>query len=157
MAAVHRVTGDAAAARSCAVQAIVVDVSAAHQHASIALRVAERGGFRLLAELARIRLAEASLDVGDHDEAVAYVMTALAKLRKAEHRIGEAEAWAALGRIRLRLGQPDAARKCTREVETLLRETGAEPAMTRARMLPAEAASPSPPGCRAPDPRLPSN
>jgi tetratricopeptide (TPR) repeat protein len=131
-----------------------VDPAAALDHASNALRLAELGGFRPLAELARLRLAEASLDSGDSSAAEAQAGRALEELRRAGHRIGEADAWVVLGRIRLSRNEPEAARDCAHAAEKLLSGRDADALMARVHTLLAATEAPE---RRVPDPPLPPN
>ncbi len=148
----HRQTGDAAAA--------LADYSDAHRlaekigylrgligtriglstvdadparHAGTALRDAERGGFRLLADQARTSLANLSMDRPAEAETLA--AQAVDGFRATGHRLGEAYALVVLGKARARLGDPAAARDCWLAAETSLAAIGAEPALAAVRGL----------------------
>ncbi len=110
-----------------------VDWSAGH--AETALRAAEEGGFRLLAEQARTSLAEASLAAGRPETAETLASQAVDGFRTAGHLLGEAWALLALGKARAAVTGPDAAKECWRAAEKLLASAGAGPALTAARRL----------------------
>ncbi|MEU0536310.1 AfsR/SARP family transcriptional regulator [Amycolatopsis tolypomycina] len=172
---VHRLAGETDSARGCyletrqqagaigyrrgeiiaAIGLSVVDPGQALAQAADALRLAERGGFRPLAELARLRLAAAALDHGDSAAAEAYAGQAIEELRRAGYRLGEADAWVVLGRIRLARAGPEAARACAHEAEALVRDTDAGTVMVRVRTLLAATRAPQPcaPAAPVPPPR----
>ncbi|GLY43052.1 SARP family transcriptional regulator [Amycolatopsis sp. NBRC 101858] len=149
----HRQTGDAAAAladygeahalaeKICylrgelttAIGMSSVDITAAD--AESALRTAEEGGFRLLAEQARTTLATTALTGGHPERAETEAARALDGFRQAGHRLGEAWALLVLGSARAVTTGPEAARKCWREAEKLLAAAGAAPALAEARRL----------------------
>lgn len=169
---VHRLSGEADSARGYYLETLrqareigyrrgeitatiglsAVDPAAALDHASEALQIAEQYGFRPLAELARLRLAEASFNAGDNAAAEAQAGRALEELGRAGHRIGAADAWVVLGRIRLSRTKPEAARECAHEAEKLLRGSGADAVMAKVRTL---LAATEAQGRRVPDPPLP--
>ncbi|WP_370961874.1 BTAD domain-containing putative transcriptional regulator [Amycolatopsis sp. cg9] len=109
-----------------------VDIEPA-RHAETALRDAGRGGFRLLAEQARTSLANVSMDRPAEAETLA--ARAVDGFRATGHRLGEAYALVVLGKARLRLGDPGAARECWLAAETSLSAIGAAPALAAVRRL----------------------
>ncbi|WP_290060287.1 ATP-binding protein, partial [Amycolatopsis solani] len=109
-----------------------VDVEPA-RHAETALRDAGQGGFRLLAEQARTSLA--NLSMGRPAEAETLAAQAVEGFRATGHRLGEAYALVVLGKARLRLGDPGAARECWLAAEASLAAIGAQPALAAVRGL----------------------
>jgi tetratricopeptide (TPR) repeat protein len=112
-----------------------VDPTDAVGHAGTAVREAEQGGFRLLAEQARTALASASLTAGDPAAAETLALRAVSGFRATGHRLGEAYAFVVLGQARRSLTGPDAARECWRTAEEVLATAGERPVLAVVRTL----------------------
>ncbi|MDX3187057.1 BTAD domain-containing putative transcriptional regulator [Streptomyces sp. MN03-5084-2B] len=112
-----------------------VDTADAATHAGTALREAEEGGFRLLAEQARTSLAWASFNAGSPAAAESLALQAIAGFRATGHRLGQAYAFVVLGQARLALTGPDAARECWRTAEEILVAAGERPVLAKVRDL----------------------
>ncbi|MDQ7803060.1 BTAD domain-containing putative transcriptional regulator [Amycolatopsis sp. A133] len=115
-----------------------VDSAEALGHAGTALRDAAQGGFRLLAEQARTSMASASLTAGDPAAAETLAVRAVSGFRATGHRLGEAYALVVLGKARLSLTGPAAARACWRTAEEVLAAAGERPVLAVVRTLLAE-------------------
>lgn len=112
-----------------------VDRVAAATHAGTALRDAEEGGFRLLAEQARTSLAWVSFNAGVPETAESLAVQAIAGFRATGHRLGQAYAFVVLGRARSSLLGPDAARECWHTAEEILAAAGEGPVLAAVRAL----------------------
>ncbi|MGV9360712.1 BTAD domain-containing putative transcriptional regulator [Amycolatopsis sp. NPDC003731] len=112
-----------------------VDTVDAATHGAAALREAEEGGFRLLAEQARTSLAWISFNAGSPEEAERLAGQAIAGFRASGHRLGQAYAFVVLGRARLSLTGPAAARECWHTAEEILATAGERPALAAVRAL----------------------
>ncbi|MEU0530255.1 AfsR/SARP family transcriptional regulator [Amycolatopsis tolypomycina] len=115
-----------------------VDTEEAVAHAGAALRDAEQGGFRLLAEQARTSMAWAVLGAGDPAAAETLAEQAIAGLRATGHRLGVAYAFVVLGRARETLTGAATARECWHTAEQILAAAGERPVLTAVRTLLAE-------------------
>jgi tetratricopeptide (TPR) repeat protein len=112
-----------------------VDTADAATHAEAALREAEEGGFRLLAEQARTSLAWVSFNAGSPAAAESLAVRAIAGFRASGHRLGQAYAFVVLGRARSSLTGPDAARECWHTAEEILAGAGERPVLAAVRTL----------------------
>ncbi|WP_086846364.1 tetratricopeptide repeat protein [Amycolatopsis kentuckyensis] len=112
-----------------------VDVADAATHAEAAVREAEEGGFRLLAEQARTSLAWVSFNAGAPAAAERLAEQAIAGFRASGHRLGQAYAFVVLGRARSALTGPGAARACWRTAEEILAAAGERPVLAAVRAL----------------------
>ncbi|KDN22967.1 hypothetical protein DV20_06740 [Amycolatopsis rifamycinica] len=112
-----------------------VDTDGAVTHATTALRDAEEGGFRLLAEQARTSLAWTSVGAGDPGTAETLALRAIAGFRATGHRLGQAYAFVVLGQARSSLTGPAAARECWRTAEAILSAAGERPVLAAVRTL----------------------
>ncbi|MET9002086.1 BTAD domain-containing putative transcriptional regulator [Amycolatopsis sp. NPDC004169] len=112
-----------------------VDPTAAADYASVALRTAERGGFGLLAGLARVHLAEALLTVGDPATADAHASQAIEELGASGHVLGQAHAHVVRGHIRSRRADHRRAREDWQAAGTLLGLAGPAPTAAEVRTL----------------------
>jgi DNA-binding SARP family transcriptional activator/tetratricopeptide (TPR) repeat protein len=112
-----------------------VDPEDAATHAETALRNAEEGGFRLLAEQARTSLARVCLKAGSPGAAESLAVQAIAGFRATGHRLGEAYAFVVLGQARSTLTGPAAARECWQTAEEILSAAGERPVLAAVRTL----------------------
>ncbi|MBE8520875.1 tetratricopeptide repeat protein [Amycolatopsis sp. H6(2020)] len=112
-----------------------VDTADAATHAGAAVREAEEGGFRLLAEQARTSLAWVSFNAGSPEAAERLAEQAIAGFRASGHRLGQAYAFVVLGQARSTLTGPGAARECWRTAEEILAAAGERPVLAAVRTL----------------------